>query len=72
MYTVNPVRLLTDNLFGYAESLHAERLKLWLRNKEIDAEMELLGKLGVAVGIYIGTTAEYAANEGVVDYDATR
>lgn len=68
MFTVNPIRLLTDNLLGYAESLHAERLKLYLRNKEIDAEMELLGKLGAAVNIDIGTTALYAHEHGELNY----
>jgi hypothetical protein len=68
MYTVNPLRLLTDNLFGYAESLHAERVKLWLRNKEIDDEMILLGQLGKIMGIDIGTTVQYAHDKKIVAY----
>jgi len=60
MYAVNPIRLLTDNLKGYAEALHVERIKLWQRNQEIDAEMVQLGKLGEAMSIDIGNTAQFA------------
>ncbi len=66
MYAVNPIRLLTDNLKGYADALHAERIKLWQRNQEIDAEMTLLGKLGTAMNIDIGVTTKFA-----VDNDLT-
>ncbi len=67
-YAVNPIRLLTDNLKGYADALHAERIKLWQRDQEIDAEMTQLGKLGVAMGIDIGTTVQFA-HDNDLTYD---
>lgn len=60
-YAINPVRALTDNLKGYAQALHDERIRLQDRMAEIDQEMVTLGKLADAVDIDISTTEKRRA-----------
>lgn len=61
-YAMNPIRIVTDNLQGFAQSLHDERIKLQDRLAEIDRQFVVIGKLAVAVGIDIGTTEQRRAD----------